>query len=74
MWIVWRVAMAAKNNSTHHYFSRPRRLLSTPSGRTMNVDPKAGVDKAAYMTHDGSGIRKALDSYAMVDTKWHAVW
>ena len=59
---------------TTHYFSRPRRLLSTPSGRTMSVDPKAGVDKAAYMTHDGSGIRKALDSYAMVDTKWHAVW
>ena len=40
----------------------------------MNVDPKAGVDKAAYMTHDGSGIRKALDSYAMVDTKGHAGW
>jgi len=40
----------------------------------MSVDPTAGVDKAAYMTHNGSGVKKALDSYAMLDTREHASW
>jgi len=66
--------MAAENNSTHHHDSRPRRHLSTLSGRMMSVDPTAGVDKAAYMTHNGSGVKKALDSYAMLDTREHASW